>query len=1072
MSEGTEPSGTRQARVGHDARPATPPTGGCGCGASGCGGGGAAGGVRRRDFLKLAGGGMLATSLGRPAIVMAGPFGAADAGTAHPVPADKKLDPDWVRSLFERGTKEVYSGGDLDGIGMPCGGIGSGQLYVCGDGTLGDWQVFNNARSYWVGETNSTYTHEGIAQPVEQGFTVVTETPDGTRAFASLSREGFKDISFKGEYPIATVTYAENGAPVRVETEVYSPFIPLNARESCLPATIFNITVENATQDSLTVSVLGRLENAVSNEYKTHSAVVGKTRINLTEGRGLVLHASEKPPEAPAAPVEAPREPIVFETFEGEDYGAWSVTGEAFGTGPARGTLPGQQEVSGFEGRGLVNSFLGGDAPAGRLVSPPFTITRKYINVLVGGGSDAKRTCVNLMMGDRIIRSAAGRNEERLAWAVWDVSDCQGKEARIEIVDDASGGWGHINVDQIEFSDTAREPERPALEASRDFGTLALACADALAPEVLEGRIYPAGAPEAYLISGEHAYALKQKRLGLLSSVEVPLAPGAKHRFTFVVAWHFPNQENGHYYAQRFGDAGAVANYALDHHEQLTADTRLWRDTYYDSSLPYWLLDRLHSTLSYLATGTCQWWKNGRFYAYEGVTCCPGTCTHVWNYAHGHARLFPELSRSVREMQDFNPRENGGGFHADTGLVGFRSNDAYAADGQCGTILKAYREHLMSPDGAFLQRNWPRIKLALEYSIGHDGNVDGLIEDEQHNTYDINYHGANTFVGSLYLAALRAGEEMAKEVGDTAFAERAHAIYESGRSLTLKRLWNGEYFVQEVDLEEYPRHQYKDGCLSDHLFGQGWAHQLGLGYIYPRENVRSALQAVWKYNWAPDISMYNEEHPPFRWFISPGQAGLLTCTWPRSAFLAEGTMYKSEVWTGIEYQVAGHLAAEGFVEEALVVCRAVHDRYHPSLKNPYNEVECGDHYARALASWGVYLALAGFEYHGPKGHIGFSPRLSPDAFKAAFTWAEGWGTFEQMRSDRVQTERIGLKWGRLRARTFVFGLQEGALPRSVTVAAAGKPVDASFEVSDGRVLVTLAREATIQQGEAFEIVIA
>ena len=170
MSEGTEPSGTRQARVGHDARPATPPTGGCGCGASGCGGGGAAGGVRRRDFLKLAGGGMLATSLGRPAIVMAGPFGAADAGTAHPVPADKKLDPDWVRSLFERGTKEVYSGGDLDGIGMTCGGIGSGQLYVCGDGTLGDWQVFNNARSYWVGETNSTYTHEGIAQPVEQGL--------------------------------------------------------------------------------------------------------------------------------------------------------------------------------------------------------------------------------------------------------------------------------------------------------------------------------------------------------------------------------------------------------------------------------------------------------------------------------------------------------------------------------------------------------------------------------------------------------------------------------------------------------------------------------------------------------------------------------------------------------------------------------------------------------------------------------------------------------------------------------------------------------------------------------------
>ncbi|MGI6459817.1 MAG: GH116 family glycosyl-hydrolase [Candidatus Hydrogenedentales bacterium] len=210
MSEGRQPLDMKQNPAGRDEARAASPAAHCGCGPGGCDGARGAGEVRRRDFLKLAGGGLLATSLGRPAIVMAGPFGAADAGTAHPVPADKKLDPDWVRSLFERGTKEVYSGGDLDGIGMPCGGIGSGQLYVCGDGTLGDWQVFNNARSYWVGETNSTYTHEGIAQPVEQGFTVVTETPDGTRAFASLSREGFPDVAFKGEYPIATVTYAEN----------------------------------------------------------------------------------------------------------------------------------------------------------------------------------------------------------------------------------------------------------------------------------------------------------------------------------------------------------------------------------------------------------------------------------------------------------------------------------------------------------------------------------------------------------------------------------------------------------------------------------------------------------------------------------------------------------------------------------------------------------------------------------------------------------------------------------------------------------------------------------------------
>ena len=99
-----------------------------------------------------------------------------------------------------------------------------------------------------------------------------------------------------------------------------------------------------------------------------------------------------------------------------------------------------------------------------------------------------------------------------------------------------------------------------------------------------------------------------------------------------------------------------------------------------------------------------------------------------------------------------------------------------------------------------------------------------------------------------------------------------------------------------------------------------------------------------------------------------------------------------EVWTGIEYQVAGHMIWVGMVEQGLALMRAVHDRYQPSKRNPYNEVECGDHYSRALASWGAYLALCGFEYDGPRGHMAFAPRLHPNAFRAAFTAAEGWGT--------------------------------------------------------------------------------
>ncbi len=160
------------------------------------------------------------------------------------------------------------------------------------------------------------------------------------------------------------------------------------------------------------------------------------------------------------------------------------------------------------------------------------------------------------------------------------------------------------------------------------------------------------------------ALAFPQRRAG----------PGGSHTFTFVLAWHFPTPTKGHEYATRFADAPAVADYVLDNLDRLAGDTRRWRDTYYDSTLPYWLLDRLHSTLSTLATGTSQWWANGRFWAWEGVVSCPGTCTHVWNYAHGEARLFPELARSVREMQDFSAE--GGGFHPTRGWWGSAATTA------------------------------------------------------------------------------------------------------------------------------------------------------------------------------------------------------------------------------------------------------------------------------------------------------------------------------------------------------------------------------------------------------------
>src|SRR5262249_44423454 len=150
----------------------------------------------------------------------------------------------------------------------------------------------------------------------------------------------------------------------------------------------------------------------------------------------------------------ADRKDILIADFEGKDYGAWKVTGEAFGPGPAQGTLPNQMPVTGFKGQGLVNSYYGGDKSTGTLTSPPFGVERKYITSLIGGAKHPAKTCINLLVAGKVVRTATGPNDrpggsERLDWHTWEVTDLAGKKAVIQIVDNHTGGWGHINIDHI-----------------------------------------------------------------------------------------------------------------------------------------------------------------------------------------------------------------------------------------------------------------------------------------------------------------------------------------------------------------------------------------------------------------------------------------------------------------------------------------------------------------------------------------------------------------------------------------------------------------------------------------------
>ncbi|MEW6742394.1 MAG: hypothetical protein AB1486_06515 [Planctomycetota bacterium] len=519
---------------------------------------------------------------------------------AHPIPAEKNLDPAWVASLFARGEPTVCREEELDFIGMPVGGLCAGQLYLGGAGRLWLWDVFNRF-------------HRGV----------------GGRG--------------------------QNG------------------------------------------------ENYVA-------------------------------PQRPSVPCAD----LLFDDFEKPTYDSWEVRGTAFGDGPiVKAQMPAYQGDVGSVGERLVNSHntrhgedvAAGDAHTGSLLSREFEIERDYITFLIGGGSHAGKTCVNLRVGGEMVASATGHHDNRLQPHSFEVRPWAGRTAQLEIVDAVAGGWGNIGIDQIVFSD---HPHWSNLELTElpDFGTMTLALlgrGEVGGVAALAGREPPDSlftALEAGQVNEHGAAPFGKPLIGGLSR-QLSLAAGETDGVTFIVAWHFPNLE------------------------------------------------------------------------------LPGFDTPV-----------------------------------------------------------------------------------------------------------------------------------------------------------------GRFYANEV---------------------------------------------------------------------------------------------------------ASHMLWEGLVLEGLAVTRAIHDRYAARKRNPYNEIECSDHYARAMASYGVFIAACGYEYHGPRCRLAFAPRLSPEDFRAAFTAAEGWGSFSQRRDAGGQHEVIEMRHGRLRVRALGFELPAGVALGEVAVTRSGGRVRGTHTRKGRHLEVTLASDVVVEEGERLDV---
>ena len=515
----------------------------------------------------------------------------------------------------------------------------------------------------------------------------------------------------------------------------------------------------------------------------------------------------------------------------------------------------------------------------------------------------------------------------------------------------------------------------------------------------------------------------------LTGEIDVPASGSAT--VTFILSWHFPNRRTwtpkgdaedtiGNFYTTRWGDAWQAAEAFGPRLDGLEAETVEFVRAFAESTLPAEVKEAALFNLSTLRTQTCFRTPDGRFFGFEGSSngsgCCYGSCTHVWNYEQATAFLFGNLARSMRETEFLSATDTDGlmSFRVGLPLVP-RARDfrKAAADGQMGCIMKVFRDWKLSGDDAWLRGLWPQVRKALAFAWiqgGWDANKDGVMEGCQHNTMDVEYYGPNPQMELWYLGALRAGEEMARRLGDKEFQKTCRTLFENGRAWTDAHLWNGEYYEHEVrppksvadiapsllvgmgakDLAE-PDYQLGRGCLVDQLVGQFMSHVCGLGYLVDEANVRTTLRSIVKYN---RRESFYDHFNCLRSFVLGDEAALLMASYPKGR-PRNPFPYFTEVMTGFEYAAAAGMLYEGDVENGLRTIRDIRGRYDGKKRSPFDEAECGHHYARAMASWGAVLALSGFQYSGADKSMEFAAR------EGTYFWSNGaaWGTCRIFRTE-------------------------------------------------------------------------
>lgn len=777
-----------------------------------------------------------------------------------------------------------YAGEFTKEISFPLGGIGTGCIGLGGNGRLMDWEIFNRPNK---GGDNFD-SHFAVRAVKDDKIIAKVLNGDLLKDFQGQYSGGrhfggfgygpeqhrmhgyphFESTEFEGEFPIASLSFEDSDFPGKIVMTAFNPFIPLDAKNSSIPAAFFELEVENTSEEEMKYQIALSVRN------------------------------------------------------------------------PFKKTLNKAEKKSGYQTITLYNSEVDGS---------------------------------NVEYGDLTIATDSDITYTQTYWY---------------------RGWWRDAVTSF-WNDFSGET-------------------------VINERLYDTEGcnDTATLVS------------------EIEACPGEKKKIRFILSWSIPNNYNywdskyeaakenswKNYYATVFEDSSDSAVYSLRNWDDLYRRTLKFKEALYQSTLPDAVIDAAAANLSVLKSPTVLRLEDGSFYGWEGVGeaagSCEGTCQHVWNYAYAMCFLFPELERSIRDMEfKYSTDENGRmGFRIKLPLgremIDFRA----CVDGQMGAILKCYREWKISGDNAWLKANWENIKKVLEYAWSEhnpdswDLDKDGVLEGRQHHTLDVELFGPSSWLEGMYLAALKAASEMAEFLCDTEKAVEYRDLFDKGARWTNNNLFNGRYFIHKIDLsdksltdrfdasEQYwndevneIKHQIGEGSSIDQVLAQWHADILGLGDIFEREKLDTALSHMMQNNFKPTMRSFVNN---WRVFSLNDEAGSVICDYSEASRTPKIPIpYYSETMTGFEYSFAGLLCSRGKADDGIRVVEAVRNRFDGKKRNPWNEFECGSNYARSMASYALIPILSGFEFDMPNNHIGFSPYNTKN-FKCIWSLADAWGIFE------------------------------------------------------------------------------